>query len=202
MTGWLAIVPRKPCGESKSRLATHLDGSARSALVDEMAAHVLSVLAGVPRVRSTVILGPPMPEGGDWSLLPDRGRGLNAELAAARRTWFSRPLLVIHADLPLLAQADVESLLDAAECSGIALAADRHGLGTNAVALMPRIPFRFRFGDDSLRIHRDQHSPRPAIVDAAGLALDVDEPADLELAAARGAASCRAAMRRWRHPAD
>jgi 2-phospho-L-lactate guanylyltransferase len=194
MSGWVAVVPRKASGEPKSRLAEFLGEPTRSALVNAMAAHVLDVVARVERVQRVLILGAPVRNLRSVPVLPDCGRGLNAELASTRAALPATSILVVHADLPLLAADDIDALLDAAETSGAALAPDRHGSGTNAVALSPYVPFAFEFGPGSLARHIGQPVHDLRIVDRPGLAIDVDEFQDLELAAAAGARSCREAL--------
>jgi 2-phospho-L-lactate guanylyltransferase len=113
----------------------------------------------------------------------DLGRGLNAELAALRDA-ITGPLLVVHGDLPLLGVEDVSALLAAAQVAGVALAPDRHGLGTNAVALREGADFGFAFGEGSLARHK--LAPGAVTVSRTGLACDVDTPADLDAVLAAG----------------
>ena len=110
---------------------------------------------------------------------------LNPELEAARATLGTGPLLILHADLPLLQQADVDAVLDEAEAVGIALAPDRHGTGTNALALCNGRSVTFQFGADSFPRHFEQDSDA-AVIRREGLALDLDTPEDLERALAAG----------------
>src|SRR3546814_2288363 len=62
-------------------------------------------------------------------------------------------MIFIHGDLPLLVPEEIEALIQAAG-GGCALAPDRHGSGTNAIALMAAAPFEFAFGENSLALHR------------------------------------------------
>src|SRR3546814_18344636 len=71
-------------------------------------------------------------------------------------------------------------------CSSDLLAPDRHGSGTNAIALMAAAPFEFAFGENSLALHRTTSGRRAAIVRRLGLSLDVDTPDDLDAAIAAG----------------
>jgi 2-phospho-L-lactate guanylyltransferase len=115
----------------------------------------------------------------------DSGQGLNAELQAARAE-IAGPMLVLHSDLPLLIAADVGRLIEGAEATGFAIAADRHGTGTNAIAIADQRPFAFAFGADSYRLHRRQITGHWRLVPTPGLSIDIDTPADLALATARG----------------
>ena len=58
-------------------------------------------------------------------------------------------LLIVHADL-----AEPAGLGDFEPGDGVTLVADRHGLGTNVLALATRLDFRFAYGADSLSRHR------------------------------------------------
>lgn len=182
---WIALVPIKQGGAGKSRLAGLLDGAARDRLAARMAAHVLSVLAACPRVRETVILSPERPEGWDGGWSADRGRGLNAELGAWRSRFGKGPLLVIHADLPLLAPGDLATLLDRAKIEGAALATDRAGSGTNALALADGRALDFHFGPDSRGLHVGQGEGM-AVVSGMGLAADLDTAEDFAFARMHG----------------
>lgn len=116
----------------------------------------------------------------------DDGESLNAALAALREANLRR-FAVIHADLPFLAVDDIAALFAAADESGLAIAPDRHGSGTNAVAIADERRFPFRFGSGSLAAFRADAGVRYAIVRTPGLMRDVDTPADLDEAIAAGA---------------
>lgn len=179
---WIALVPLKGGGPGglgrKSRLAPLLDEAERSALCEAMAGHVLDRLAACPAIADIRLLSPDPPRRPGVGWLKDLGRGLNGELDAARRALPASGLLVVHADLPLLERADIEAMLSAAKGAGIALAPDRHGLGTNAVALAPGAAMSFGFGGSSFARHHAR-APGAAIVERCGLQWDVDTPEDL-----------------------
>ncbi|BBF71569.1 MAG: 2-phospho-L-lactate guanylyltransferase [Sphingobium sp.] len=178
MTDWAALVPLKQGVESKSRLRDALEPAERMALASAMAARVMTCLSKADAINSLYLLAPTVVPEWPSHWLPDSGRGLNPELEGARAQLGNRPLLVIHADLPHLTVEDVQALLAAADECGCAFAPDRHGRGTNAVAIRDANPFRFAFGQDSLMSHRQQR-PAAAIVERAALGFDIDTPADL-----------------------
>jgi 2-phospho-L-lactate guanylyltransferase len=178
---WRAIVPLKAQEKRKSRLAGRLTSSQRSQLVLKMFGHVLSILQGHPAIESVSVLADERPTGWSGEWIVDEGRGLNTELESARAEMRFQALLIVHADLPLLARADIDALIDGAiECE-IAIGSDRHSGGTNALALSTGSDIRFRFGADSFRLHREQ-APASAVISRQGLALDIDSPDDLSLA--------------------
>ena len=189
MTDWTAIVPLKTEGARKTRLSGHLSEIAREQLSETLFRHVIGTLRSCPSVARIVSLsdGPALIDGLDR--ICDSGRGLNAELQdvidAIRADHGDARLLILHADLPLLEVADVEALARAAS-GGVAIAPDRAGAGTNALAIGADRPFTFCFGRESFARHRAQAPDAAIITGRPGLALDVDTPADLRAAVTLG----------------
>ena len=182
MSGWTAILPLKLSADRKSRLAPVLSGEERQRLGDHMARHVITQLRAVAAIDDIIMLSPRSIA--DWPVrhVLDHGRGLNAELDAVAAT-VPNKLLIIHGDLPLVTAQDIAALLDAAEAKGCAIAPDRHGQGTNALALCTRPEgFSFAFGVDSFARHQQGLGDALAIVQRTGLACDIDTPADLAYA--------------------
>jgi len=181
---WTVIVPLKAAAERKSRLAGQLTASQRRELSERLFERVVRALAGVPAVRRVVVLAPQAPPGWSGAWLPDGGRGLNEELTAGARALGECDLAVIHADLPRLCADDVAWLL-AGAVWGSAIAPDRHGTGTNALALRSTRSFRFAFGPGSFALHAGQ-LPGARVVRRAGFSFDLDTPEDLDLAVEAG----------------
>ena len=179
---WTALVPVKAPAARKLRLAEVLSAEARLRLSGLMLDHVLAILSR--SVGKTIVLSPEAPDGWSGPLIIDRGRGLNEELADAAETLEASPLLIIHADLPLLSAGDIAALLDAGEDS-IAIAPDRHEHGTNALAIS-RGNFAFAFGPDSFHRHCEAAGGEARIVRRQGLAFDIDTLGDLAAARALG----------------
>lgn len=174
---WRALVPVKDSRSAKSRLAGTLTWPQRRRLSQIMLDHVLDALRQVEDIELIGVVSRHVPSDGAVSWLRDKGKGLNAELTRARQAWGGNDILVIHADLPLVTADEIRALLNAAEESGRAIAPDRHGSGTNAVAVKAGQAFHFRFGRDSLERHSiDLH---PASIVRPGLAVDVDNAEDL-----------------------
>jgi 2-phospho-L-lactate guanylyltransferase len=182
---WTALVPLKPPALGKSRLSLCLSPGDRAALSRHLFERTIATLRDVPAIHAIHLLSAEPFFGWTGGWIRDEGRGLNQEIAAARDGLAPTRLLTVHADLPLLAIADVAAMLDRAETLGCAIAADRHGKGTNAVALPPAADFDFAFGPDSLAKHLAQ-AAAGARIDRRGLALDCDTPRDLDDAVALG----------------
>jgi 2-phospho-L-lactate guanylyltransferase len=181
VVSWTAVVPLKAAATRKTRLVSALAPEARVALTDWMARHVIAVLGQVRSIERVLLLSPVPLSACDAEWIEDRGAGLNAELARVQ-AGVDGALLIVHADLPLLAIPDIAELLAAAENSGRAIASDRHGQGTNAIALFDRQPIAFAFGPGSFLKHAAQGTA--AQVHRAGLSLDIDLPDDLAAVAA------------------
>ncbi len=186
MSCW-GLVPVKARAEGKSRLAPVLDPHARIALIRSMLAHVLGVLSAAPGIDHVAIASPERDVVPSYiHLLPEQDRGLNRALGRAVATLKrlgAHEVLVLPGDLPCVGTDDVAMLLARMRAGGCALASDRPGRGTNAIALdLRRLgpkEFRFRFGGGSFARHVRQAGALglgPQIVRTPGLGLDLDEP--------------------------
>lgn len=183
-----ALVPIKALGEGKSRLASVLSSTEREALVQAMLRHVTATAACAETIERTLLVGPSRHGLDDDILLLDEPGGLNASLesAIARIAGSEyRPdrIVVVAADLPCLTPLDLD-LLAAAPKGSIAIAPDRHGIGTNALSLpLPQAArFRFHYGENSAALHRKEAEKLGLNVEtilSAGLEKDIDGPADL-----------------------
>ena len=183
MTRWHAVVPVKPVAERKTRLQHALAPQAIAALTERMLQHVLAVASATEAIGEVTLLAVDRFGGWQGNWFPDPGGGLNVALAGLARAVPER-MVVLHADLPGLSVADIAALVSAAE-HGDALAPDRHGTGTNALALRNASRFDFSFGPDSFARHL-AGLPGGATVDRPGFGLDIDVPEDLDRAARLG----------------
>ncbi len=186
--GWTALVPFKPAGVRKTRLAAALSPEARDALAERMFFHVIGALERAAMVERIVLLAAERPDGWRHSWVADAGRGLNTELGAVRDAMAAARLLVIHADLPFVSEADI-AVLTAQAAGGCAVAPDRHGAGTNALALQDFPDFTFGFGAGSLQAHVAAGRGRALVVVREGLGFDVDTAADYAQAVEAGVLS-------------
>jgi len=118
--------------------------------------------------------------------LAERGNGsLNEALAQAAIEVAQRgaaAALSISCDLPLLSVVDVEAMIEAASATGIVLAPDRAGTGTNAMLVAPVGAIPYRYGPGSFEAHAGSaHDAGLSlrVIRTLGLAFDMDTPADL-----------------------
>lgn len=178
---WTAIVPIKQGAHAKSRLGPILSPQGRTALAATMAAKVIAALRSTPCIKAISVLSSQewMGDGAEWIL--DHGQGLNAELQRVREGMLERRLVIVHGDLPLVASDDIAAMCQAAEMSGIAIAPDRHGTGTNAIALDAHRSLTFAFGRASFDQHVEATQRHVSIVRRRGLEIDVDTVDDLSI---------------------
>ena len=186
MTCW-ALLAVKPPHLGKSRLASVLSGAQRERLIRVMLARVLDALDAAEEIDQIAVVTPAtelLPRG--VIALDDPGGGLNHALGAGRRALIARgadEVLVLHADLPSLSASEIDSFVRQGRHTGLALAPDRHGHGTNAVFLAGDGDFSFRFGTSSFTRHMDEAAARAreaTVINLPGFAMDIDEPADLQ----------------------
>ena len=198
-----AVVPLKDLVQAKTRLAGLLRPSERRALAQAMVQDVLSVLAAHPEVgRVTLLSDDPgaglLAANYGCDCLPERelgGAGLNALLARAVTRLLpgtGQPLLILHADLPLLGGDDISAVLaQQRHGGGLVIGCDREGRGTNLLAFTEESAVPFHFGPDSCARHlaaARAAGVTAAILQREGVALDIDRPADMSalLAALEG----------------
>jgi 2-phospho-L-lactate guanylyltransferase len=189
-----AIVPVKPLGQAKSRLAEALVPEQRATLVQDLLARTIATLRRVPAVSQIVVVT------GDagvetWSLeaglrvVPERGEpNLNRALEAATEmasAQGAQAVLIVHADLPRVTSEELQAMAGVLDDSPLVVVApDRHGRGTNALLCAPPGLIEYRFGEGSFALHCAQAqavSARLVVHSAPGLALDIDYPEDLDV---------------------
>lgn len=192
MSCW-AVVALKASGEAKGRLAETLSAEERARLARLMFDNVIDALRHAGSIGDiavvtpeTLTIDPPL------TLLKDPGGDLNDAFSHAAQLLAERgvkELLVLPADLPFLDGAEIDEMIRRGRQSGLAIAPDKQGLGTNAVFVRLPTPFRFHFGLHSFEKHLAEAAAHGMVaqrVDLSGLAFDVDEPHDLDLLLEQG----------------
>jgi 2-phospho-L-lactate guanylyltransferase len=181
------VVAVKGLERGKHRLAGVLAPEDRQRLIVTMLDDVLSALRAVIESRHISVLTR------DVSLVPegvghidDRGFGLNAAISHAAHVVTragGRSMLVLPADLPFATSADMDAILRAAKQHAAVIVPDAQRTGTNALLLSPPALVQPHFGPGSFATHvaiLKEAGVVPHVLDRAGLAHDVDVPADLE----------------------
>ena len=183
------VVPLKGFATAKDRLSGALTPEARESLAQRLATRVLTVSCAIP--HSVVIVVSDDDSLLEWSKafgaigVRQSRTGLNGAVSDARDEALRRGcehVLITHGDL-----VDPTSLVElcaSLDRGSVTLVSDRHCDGTNVLVLPAAIDFTTHYGKGSFQAHLDEASRRGYsvhVVDDARLALDVDEPADLDL---------------------
>ncbi|HET7574056.1 MAG TPA: 2-phospho-L-lactate guanylyltransferase [Solirubrobacterales bacterium] len=200
-----AVLPVKRFAAAKQRLVGGIDEGRRAELVAAMLADVLEAIGAARSVERTIVVtGEPRAAelaaryGAEVVPDPDEGGHSGAALAGVARAQAlgARCAVLLPGDCPLLEPRELERLLTGLPERYVAIVPDRHGTGTNALALAPPDAIRPSFGEGSCARHvaaaREADVPF-AVEELASLALDLDTPADVvaltrELEAERGRA--------------
>jgi len=182
------VIPIKSFEKAKERLASVLTGEERVALSRRTATHVVETAATLARF-ATILVVCDDENTASWArqlhvtALVSPTRGLNAavshacEFLRSDHDW----ILICHADI-----ADPSGLasIDQPSPGSVTLVPDRHGTGTNVLAINAADDFTFRYGPTSLADHLAEARLRNldvTIHEDAGLALDLDTPDDVAL---------------------
>lgn len=191
-TLWL-IIPVKPFGEGKSRLASMLSTDLRAEFSRRWLTHVLEIattwgqFAGMAVVsRDAAVLE----VGRAYGALPvvEVGDDLNAALRQAGASVAAagaQGVLVLPSDLPLLTLDDLDALQELAAQGNGVIIAPSHDEGTNALLLRPpdAIPYAFGVGSFARHLALANAAKLPShVYRSPTLALDIDRPEDLLLA--------------------
>jgi 2-phospho-L-lactate guanylyltransferase len=169
-----ALIPVRTGPTAKRRLAHVLDARERAELVRTLLDRVVEVLTVVG--LRIVVLTPEATDVEGAEVWTDAAPGLNAAVAAALEK-LGTPVLVVHADLPLVGAADVETVL--ADQTDVVIARSYDG-GTNGLLL--RAPLRPAFGVGSALMHADRARRAgltASVLDIPGFAMDVDDEVGL-----------------------
>lgn len=194
MSVW-AVVPLKHADRAKSRLSRLLDDRERLALFEAMAADVLSALARSAAIAATLVvtedarLARLAAAHGAGCLWAPCGRAtLNRAVRRGARHLRARGIdrmLVVDGDLPRVTAGELDAVAERLARSAtptLVLGPDSAGEGTNVLGCSLPCPVRFAFGEESFRRHLAAAGAvgvEAMVVRHAGIAADVDSPADL-----------------------
>ena len=197
-----AVVPAKRLREAKQRLAGVLAAEERRALARAMLCDVLRCLSGVAGLAGIIVVSgdPEVAElaGTNGAMVvADESAGHTVAVECGLRALRARSVdaaLILSADLPCIVATEIEELLAkharrAAMGPALTIATDLRRDGTNAACCTPLDAIRFSFGLGSLERHlaaAREKSVATAVLDLPGIALDIDEPEDLQALFALG----------------
>jgi 2-phospho-L-lactate guanylyltransferase len=193
-TGAWVIVLVKDLDQAKQRLGDVLDARARRALALRNAERAIRAAAGGDH-RLVIGGSSEVRELADrlgvQAVIERRQQGQNvaAQLGIEHALkGKARAVLILSSDLPLVTLDSVKDMLDVAGrvSPPAVVAAPAHGRGgTNALYLSPPDAISLHFGADSLRAFQREAETQGvnfAVHRSDAIALDLDEPEDLEYA--------------------
>jgi 2-phospho-L-lactate guanylyltransferase len=191
-----ALMPVKGFRNAKQRLTPILSSAARELLAETMFRDVLSQVRAARGLASTFVVTGDDQVASIAALAGAeviRERAENGETAAVdfARQELKRAgceaVLILPGDMPLVQASDVEQVLaqvPAEAAPPFALLVPSHDRkGTNALLLAPPDVIPLRFGYDSFTFHLSQVSAQGLPIrfcENEHIALDIDEPKDLE----------------------
>ena len=200
-----AVLPVKRLHSAKQRLASGLGGEQRRTLAEAMVADVLEAIGAARTIERTIVVSgdPTVQElaasaGAEVVPDPEDAGHVEAALAGIARAEVEGAdcVVLLPGDCPLLDPRELDRLLTGLPERYVAIVPDRHGTGTNALALRPPGAIAPSFGEGSCARHvaaaREAGTPF-GVEELGSLGLDLDTPADVialtrELAARPGRA--------------
>ena len=184
-----ALIPLKRLDAAKSRLRGLLSKEERVQLMRVMLSDVLGAVDGARSISAVTLVSSEPSAAGlardhEVAWWDDRGLPWNAALSRAMTEVVdTSAVAVISADIPLVRADEIEQLVIATPSAGIAIARASDG-GTNAVCLQPTGVVETCFGrKGSAALHASRArgaGVEATIIDAPGLAHDLDTPEDVQ----------------------
>lgn len=187
----VAVITAKRFTAAKQRLSGSVPEARRLALVEAMLGDVLEAVTRARQVDFTVVIT-------GEAAAADLASGFGAEVihdpadvghSGAAMLGIQRAkelradaVVLLPGDCPLLEPRELDSLLTGLPDPFVAVVPDRHGTGTNSIAMRPPGVIEPAFGEDSCERHlgRARAADIPHTTERVdGLALDLDTPADI-----------------------
>jgi 2-phospho-L-lactate guanylyltransferase len=188
-----AIIPVKPLNRAKSRLADVLSLEERKQLSETMFRRVLMAIKATPQIAGALVISRDTHalaiarDLGVHTVQESGAPELNNALMRATQVvggWRGGAVLILPADLPLIAPEDLSSMIALGqENLTVVIATDNHDDGTNAMLIRPPGLFPYAYGAGSYRRHvvlAKEAGATVKVFRSSRLALDIDVPADLE----------------------
>jgi len=207
------LIPIKNTSFAKQRLASILDQPARTELARAMLTDVLTTLhEWKNRPKVGIVTGDEyatkLATEYKFEVITDTDNpGETGAIEMATRVCVERgeeSTLVIPGDVPLIEMWELEEIIKQAPTEGTLLVPSWDGRGTNAAYRRPANLFALKFGNDSFKPHyaAAQATGKPCVIlNLPGIAVDVDNPADLrQLLSLPGQTRSQRLARSWNLP--
>jgi 2-phospho-L-lactate guanylyltransferase len=190
--GIWAVVPVKDTSTAKQRLATVLPAYLRQALALAMLEDVLAALAGVHGIAGRLLVTSDpaalvLATRYDCaSMAEGAGGGHSGAVAAAARRLAREGrggMLTLPGDIPLVTAAEIGEIIAAHRpAPSFTIAPSHDERGSNAILMSPPNAVALSFGENSFFPHlaaAEAKGIAPTVLHLPGVALDIDNPADL-----------------------
>jgi 2-phospho-L-lactate guanylyltransferase len=203
------LIPVKDLSAAKQRLARILDQSARTEMAQTMLHDVIAAVSASRFSQCSLVTSDPfaleLANQYNFDVIPDpKNPGETGAIEMATQLCVARGIertLVIPADIPLIQSSELDQIFAQAPNEGSLLVPAADGRGTNAAFRRPANLFPLRFGNDSFRPHLDaaRATGKPCeVLQLPGIALDVDNPGDLQQLIERPGETCtQSLLRQW-----
>lgn len=189
-----AVIPIKALSSVKQRLSPAYSPSEREALCLYMLENLLNAVSGCQEIRHSFVVTSDETVG-EWlskrfpqaTIIRDEPEGgLNRACAlSARHVTDSgeESMLFLHGDLPAATSSDIRALIELSKRYEVVIVPDKHGRGTNALALTPPDRIVPSFGTDSFARHKstcEEKGLSYCVYRNEGLSMDIDSKEDAE----------------------
>ena len=188
-----AIIPIKPLRRGKSRLSSVLSEDKREGLNKYLLTSTLQCLRKINKIDHILVISyDPTAltlarKFGARTVLENRNTNINRALrkaTLAAKAIKSSKILVVPADLPLLTEGDLLSVIEeSGDPPEIVIVPDRKMSGTNMLLINPIGAIKYDFGEWSFRKHIEQAERKKInikICNRSNLSFDLDLPEDWE----------------------
>ena len=198
------VVPVKELANAKQRLSSCLNPEERRGLATIMLEDVLVAVSAAPRLAGVLVVtidpvATSLATRYGARVVADAAReGHTGAVAAAARLLVREGepgMMTMPGDIPGLASTEIAAALDAHRAAPAFTIVPAHDdLGSNLVICSPPDAVPLRFGENSFYPHLDAARSvgiDPVIVRQPGIAMDIDNPADLLAFLRQPPARCR-----------
>ena len=188
-----AIIPIKPLRRGKSRLSSVLSEDKREGLNRLLLTSTLQCLRKINEIDHILVVSyDPTAltlarNFGARTVLENRNTNINRALrkaTLAAKAIKSSKILVVPADLPLLTESDLLSVIkESGDPPEMVIVPDRKMSGTNMLLINPIGAIKYDFGEWSFRKHIEQAERKKInikICNRSNLSFDLDLPEDWE----------------------
>jgi 2-phospho-L-lactate guanylyltransferase len=204
------LIPVKTMGNAKQRLGEALDQHHRTLLAEAMLRDVLTAAAEVAdRVDVFLVTGDKQAQAlaaeFNFRIIEDRRNESETAAIEMSTEWCEErgygTTVVIPADIPLATGSELQTVLDAAPQPGAVFVPAYDGRGSNCVLRTPARLIPLHFGNDSFLPHCEavRKTGKPLVIlEMPGIALDIDNPHELDLLLQReGDTNSQRLLREW-----